>query len=77
MGNKSGKKEGLTNMKYLQKLGKAIVLPVACMPLCGILAFLSLISRVLSPKRRRILTLLESAAIKQHPVYGYQILTME
>ena len=24
-------------MKYLQKLGKAIMLPVACMPLCGIL----------------------------------------
>lgn len=24
-------------MKYLQRLGKAIILPVACMPLCGIL----------------------------------------
>ena len=24
-------------MKYLQKLGKAIMLPVACLPLCGIL----------------------------------------
>ena len=24
-------------MKYMQKLGKAIMLPVACMPLCGIL----------------------------------------
>ena len=23
-------------MKYLQKLGKAIMLPVACLPLCGI-----------------------------------------
>ena len=31
--------------------------------MCGILAFLSLISRVLTPKRRRILTLLESAAM--------------
>ena len=24
-------------MKFLQKLGKAIMLPVACLPLCGIL----------------------------------------
>ena len=24
-------------MKYLQKLGKSIMLPVACLPLCGIL----------------------------------------
>ena len=24
-------------MKYLQKLGKALMLPVACLPLCGIL----------------------------------------
>ena len=31
--------------------------------MCGILAFLSLISRMLAPKRRRILTLLESAAM--------------
>ena len=31
--------------------------------MCGILAFLSSISRVLTPKRRRILTLLESAAM--------------
>lgn len=31
--------------------------------MCGILTFLSLISRVLAPKRRRILTLLESAAM--------------
>ena len=31
--------------------------------MCGILAFLSLISRVLTPKRRRVLTLLESAAM--------------
>ena len=30
---------------------------------CGILAFLSFISTILSPKRRRILTLLESAAM--------------
>ena len=25
-------------MKYLQKLGKALMLPVACLPICGILA---------------------------------------
>ena len=31
--------------------------------MCGILALLSCVSRVLSPKRRRILTLLESAAM--------------
>ncbi len=31
--------------------------------ICGILAFLSCISRTLSPKRRRILTLLEAAAM--------------
>ena len=24
-------------MKYLQKLGKALMLPVACLPICGIL----------------------------------------
>ena len=30
--------------------------------ICGILAFLSYISKSLSPKRRRIMTLLESAA---------------
>ncbi len=24
-------------MKYLQKLGKSLMLPVACMPICGIL----------------------------------------
>lgn len=23
-------------MKYLQKLGKALMLPVACLPICGI-----------------------------------------
>ena len=31
--------------------------------MCGVLAFLSCVSKVLSPKRRRILTLLESAAM--------------
>ena len=25
------------SMKYLQKLGKALMLPVACLPICGIL----------------------------------------
>lgn len=24
-------------MKYLQKLGKSLMLPVACLPICGIL----------------------------------------
>ena len=24
-------------MKYLQKLGKSLMLPVACLPVCGIL----------------------------------------
>ena len=24
-------------MKYLQRLGKALMLPVACLPICGIL----------------------------------------
>ena len=24
-------------MKFLQKLGKALMLPVACLPICGIL----------------------------------------
>ena len=24
-------------MRYLQKLGKALMLPVACLPICGIL----------------------------------------
>lgn len=33
------KKKGafLIMMKYLQKLGKSLMLPVACLPVCGIL----------------------------------------
>ena len=30
-------KKGVTFMKWLQKLGKALMLPVACLPICGIL----------------------------------------
>ncbi len=33
----SAEKRNVSDMKYLQKLGKAVMLPVACMPLCGIL----------------------------------------
>ena len=32
--NERGK---LVMMKYLQKLGKSLMLPVACLPVCGIL----------------------------------------
>lgn len=30
-------------MKYLQKLGKALMLPVACLPICGILMGIGLL----------------------------------
>ena len=35
-------------MKYLQKLGKALMLPVACLPICGILMG---IGYALAPRR--------------------------
>ena len=31
------KHEGGETMKFLQKLGKSLMLPVACLPICGIL----------------------------------------
>ena len=31
------RREKYTMMKYLQKLGKSLMLPVACLPICGIL----------------------------------------
>ena len=34
---KIGMNRGGQTMKFLQKLGKAIMLPVMCLPLCGIL----------------------------------------
>ena len=42
-------------MKYLQKLGKALMLPVAVLPICGILMVTEDFSRcrVLLPKQRR------------------------
>ena len=33
--SKEEKESGI--MKFLQKLGKALMLPVACLPICGIL----------------------------------------
>ena len=35
--NKKREKEEKIMMKYLQKLGKALMLPVATLPICGIL----------------------------------------
>ena len=50
-----------TMMEFLRTHQLNIMLFMSGM--CGILAFLSLISRVLTSKRRRILTLIESAAM--------------
>ena len=38
-------------MKYLQKLGKALMLPVAVLPICGILMGLGSARKMPSPVR--------------------------
>ena len=37
-------------MKFMQKLGKSIMLPVACMPLCGILMGIGYLLCLLDPE---------------------------
>ena len=38
-------------MKFLQKLGKALMLPVAVLPICGVLMGIGYLLKLPTPKR--------------------------